>query len=152
MEYLITDKHSWTEAAAWSLNANALAAVDESPMKWEGCSAGKSQQQSRKPEKHPKSPAGAPTNLSVHGDNARQHQLALLNLQAEWQQPKTKQQTIKAVTSSWRGCWLRCDTEYTMFVPPTSQGHIIFLYKPNAALLSSWKRRSYITRLRNAQN
>ena len=145
MEYLITDKHSWTEAAAWSLNANALAAVDESQMKWEGCSAGKSQQQSRKPEKHPKSPAGATTNLSVHEDNTRQHQSAPLDLRAEWQQPKTKRQMIKAATSSWRRCWLRCDTEYTVFVPPTSQGHFIFLYKPDAASLSSRKRRSYIT-------
>lgn len=145
MEYLITDKHSWTEAAAWSLNANALAAVDESQMKWAGCSAGKSQQQSQTPEKHPKSPAGATTDLSAHGDNSRQHQLALRNLRADQQQPKTKRQTIKAATSSWRGCWLHCDTEYTMFVSPASQGHIIFLYKPKAALLSSRKRRSYIT-------
>lgn len=80
MEYLITDKHSWTEAAAWSLNAGALAAVDESQMKWEGCSAGKSQQQSGTAEKHPKSPAGATTDSSAHGASARQPQLALPNL------------------------------------------------------------------------
>lgn len=39
MEYLITGKHSWTEAAAWSLNANALAAVAEFQSVWGGCSA-----------------------------------------------------------------------------------------------------------------
>lgn len=83
MEYLITDKHSWTEAAAWSLNANAVAAAAESQMKREGCSAGKSQQQSQKPEKHPKSPAGAPAELSARGDNARQPQLAPLHLRAD---------------------------------------------------------------------
>lgn len=127
MEYLITDKHSWSEAAAWSLNANALAAVAESQMKWEGCSAGKRQQQSLKAEKTPQISCMSHHHESVHRGNTSQHPLALLHQQAKWQQPERKRHTVKAKTISWRGRWLRCDTEHMMFIPPTFQGHVIFV-------------------------
>ena len=115
------------------------AAVDGSRLKWEGCSAGKSQQQSRKPETQPQSHAGARSDAAVHGANARQHPWA----------PQACGQSDSSPRQRGRRRRLRHavgeDTAHTMSVPPASQGHFIFLCKPNAALLSSRKRRSYIT-------
>lgn len=96
MQYLTTDKHSWTEAAAWPLNANTLGCC-----RWISNKRGwmLSGQESNSNHRTQRNPPSLLQELPAlwRGDNARQPQVALPNPSSTRQRGRWRQRLRQAL-------------------------------------------------------